>query len=143
MPANYTKKRRIGSIKTDASAHIYGFSQLGDEFVWTSQPASWDVSNAGTIGSAQLVIVNVPAAVSNIAVINAGFVVGGYITIQSVQGYGATSNWNLANNAASQISGGQFRVRTNTAQQIQIMSAAAYANGLFLAAVGWVDTRGK
>ena len=34
LPAAYTLKRRIGSFKTDGSAHIVSFIQSGDEFLW-------------------------------------------------------------------------------------------------------------
>lgn len=34
MPANYTFKRRIGSIMTDGSAHILPFKQVGATFYW-------------------------------------------------------------------------------------------------------------
>lgn len=36
FPAGYTKKRRIGSFETDANAHILGFSQVGDKFMWAT-----------------------------------------------------------------------------------------------------------
>src|SRR6266851_926625 len=35
MPANYTKKRRIGSFKTDGSGNIIAFTQVGDRFRWS------------------------------------------------------------------------------------------------------------
>src|SRR5581483_3995366 len=36
MPASYTKKRRIGSMKTNGSGQWTAFTQNGDEFLWTT-----------------------------------------------------------------------------------------------------------
>jgi hypothetical protein len=44
MPANYTKLRRIGSIRTDASSHILGFVQLGQWIFWKASVV--DVNSA-------------------------------------------------------------------------------------------------
>ena len=33
LPTNYTKSRRVGSVLTDGSANILGFSQVGDDFL--------------------------------------------------------------------------------------------------------------
>src|SRR5712671_5748140 len=38
FPTGYTLKRRIGSFKTDTSAHILGFIQVGDIFRWSAPP---------------------------------------------------------------------------------------------------------
>ena len=35
MPTNYTQKRLIGAVKTDGSANIIGFTQVGDYFRYT------------------------------------------------------------------------------------------------------------
>lgn len=34
IPTGYTSYRRLGSVKTDGSSNIYGFTQFGDEFTW-------------------------------------------------------------------------------------------------------------
>lgn len=39
MPANYTLKRRIGSVRTDATPNIILFRQQGDQFLWDTVPA--------------------------------------------------------------------------------------------------------
>ena len=48
LPTNYTKKRRIGSFKTDGAAHILAFSQLGDEFIWATPVTDVNVTTLGT-----------------------------------------------------------------------------------------------
>jgi len=48
MPTGYTKKRRIGSILTDGSAHIIAFIQVGDRFQWSTPVADVNANNPGT-----------------------------------------------------------------------------------------------
>jgi hypothetical protein len=50
LPTSYTKKRRIGSMKTNSSGQWIKFTQVGDEFLW-DVPVQ-DASNA-TPGTAQ------------------------------------------------------------------------------------------
>src|SRR5260221_7622465 len=52
FPSGYTLKRRIGSFKTDATAHILGFVQHGDEFWWSSPPL--DMTNVACSAPAAL-----------------------------------------------------------------------------------------
>lgn len=47
MPANYTKKRRIGAVKRLSSV-IRPFIQVGGEFFWKSPTADVSVTNLGT-----------------------------------------------------------------------------------------------
>lgn len=61
FPANYTKKRRIGSIKTNGSAQILAFSQVGTTFYWGT--ATLDVNAASISTTAALQTLNVPSGV--------------------------------------------------------------------------------
>jgi hypothetical protein len=80
MPANYTKKRRIDSIKTDPSSHILAFTQIGDRFLWRSAPT--DVPNATPPTTATLQTLSVPPGVSVDALITAQY--GGVSTIVNI-----------------------------------------------------------
>jgi hypothetical protein len=55
LPATYTLKRRIGSFKTDGSAHILAFYQSGDTFLWGTPVL--DVN--GTLGTGARTFYNV------------------------------------------------------------------------------------
>lgn len=61
MPANYTSKRRIGSIKTNGSAQILPFTQIGSVFWWGTATLDVNTSTLGT--SASLQTLNVPTGV--------------------------------------------------------------------------------
>jgi hypothetical protein len=71
LPTSYTKKRRIGSFKTDASSHIRLFTQFGSEFLWKTPVSSVLTSNPGT--TAVLAPLDVPAGVQVFARFALGF----------------------------------------------------------------------
>lgn len=149
MPTNYTKKRRIGSIMTDASAHIWAFTQLGDEFLWidpTLGTASWIFSNAAISTTPTLFGFNVPPGVKVIVIIDA-FVAtsaANNLTLRSPdQTINSTVSVNLTGNTGAIASAGQFRIRSNTSGQINVNGSAAAAGGLYMGNIGWVDNRGK
>src|SRR5262249_26038594 len=55
FPANYTKKRRLGSIKTDGTPNITSFFQNNDTFLWGTIPAA-DFNAAGSTTAASLTV---------------------------------------------------------------------------------------
>ena len=62
MPANYTQKRRIGSLKTDGSSHIVAFLQREDSFFWSTPVA--EASNLSVTSTpANLTLAGVPSGV--------------------------------------------------------------------------------
>jgi hypothetical protein len=140
MPANYTKKRRIDSIKTDPSSHILAFTQIGDRFLWRSAPT--DVPNATPPTTATLQTLSVPPGVSVDALITAQY--GGVSTIVNIALWsplGAQPGANLGTNNIS-AAVGQYCITTNTASQINVVSSSA-TGGLTNITFGWTDTRGN
>ena len=151
LPANYTKRRRIGSICTDSSSHIIPFIQVGDEFLWNRSPAApWEVSDQPIGTTAGFYTVNVPTGIKVIAILNyVGSRPGGMVNIHSGDTLpGATGSWNAnftavvyANN--STWLGGALRLRTNVSAQIGAVASVSQTLGFFLSAQGWVNNRGK
>jgi hypothetical protein len=143
FPPNYNKKRRIGSIKTNASAQIIAFSQVGNEFYWKSI-TTLDQSGASVPASPSVTLfaTNVPTGINVIAIMNVVSV--GSVAVWVVSFDQAISNingWNVT--AASTVFGAaQIRAKTNTSSQIAAAGNVAGAT-LNLVAVGWVDNRGK
>lgn len=157
MPGGYTARRRIGSFKTNGSAQIIAFSQVGDEFLWDAAVVDIDSTNPGT-SAVTRTLNGVPTGIQVIAVGSAG-VYGGTnaiiaylfssldISDQAPQTPGTaalsgftsgttaiTSTWFLTD----------FRIRTNTSGQIRSrihLSGAADHVGVITR--GWIDTRGK
>lgn len=140
MPTGYTKKRRIGSFKTDGSARILGFKQVGDVFYW-NVPVG-DINTATTTQTNATI--SVPPGVSVMALIRAfayqtannGILLDSPLLPANIAGY-----YSLAMIANSQTAG-EFQVLTNTSGQIRIYAAA---NGATFneSTYGWIDTRGR
>lgn len=150
LPTPYTKKRRVGAIRTNGSSQINAFTQFGDEFLWTNPTLGtnlWQVSNATTTANVlNLFTVSIPLGVKVVAIINAATNAGAAanLTVCSPDQTDTSSAWwNLGANASVQISG-QYRVRSNTSSQIGVLGGTiGNYTGLFMAAVGWVDRRGQ
>ena len=152
MPTGYTKKRRIGSILTDASSHILAFSQNGDEFLWVVGITSANNLTIGT--STSLITTAVPLGVK-VAALLRGYIStsnsgGGDILISSPDEANVAANspaGNLTQNAGSTSLGlngfGLLNVRTNASQQVKAVSGQASGNALNLVTYGWLDTRGR
>ena len=147
MPSGYTVKRRIGSLKTDASSHWLSFTQNGDEFTWTQNVL--DVNTASAPTSATLVAlgsvptgVNVGALVSvqliATAAATAAYVFPAYETGATVTG----SPTVYSQVAAQAISGPVSSIRTNTSAQVYYVCGTA-SQTMKIVTWGWIDSRGK
>ena len=153
FPASYTKKRRIGSIKTDATPNIISFFQNGDEFYWSTFPAL-DINAVTPSITAALVTVQTPLGVRTKAFFNAtisfGALVGTGILFSSPDVADAAPSFTASplasisyneQSASTQLAS-QISVWTNASSQVRWR--AVNANGVFyLQTIGWLDYRGK
>lgn len=142
------KFRRIGSFKTDASAHILAFTQVGDEFIWSNDVGDVNVSNLGTV--ATLFALSVPSGLQVWARFRYGFgnpSGAAFVLIQSPDETAVATNSPLGNvtgenaSATNQVDG-DLTVRTNTSQQIRAVANAA-SSVLQISTYGWIDYRGR
>ncbi len=148
MPANYTVKRRIGSGKTDGSAHWTAFVQNGDEFLWSATVTDVNVANLGT--SATSYTLTVPTGIQVWAKFHASFTkvgaVGQTILItaldESDQAPTAVALASLSQVVDSQYAIADFTIRTNTSAQIRARSSVASSN-FNIGTNGWIDRRGR
>jgi hypothetical protein len=147
FPANYTKKRRLGTIKTDATPNIISFSQNGDEFYWSTPLL--DVNT--TVGTTPtLFTLNTPPQIKTNALLR---VTGGSASVGALVLFNSPDETSTNAN----VPGGNFttatavsnagmpatiNIRTNTSQQIR---AAGTVAGMSITVVtyGWIDTRGR
>jgi hypothetical protein len=152
-PTGTTSFRRIGSFKTDGSAHILAFYQYADFFEWKTVPQDIAQNNPGT--SAVLATISVPLGV----IVQAAF--AGSVTntdgtglfvlfsdpaqTDQAPGSGHTDLTESANTtAAAATAAGRFAVWTNTSSQVRYRLNYSSANvGLEINTVGWTDTRGR
>ena len=138
MPATYTLKRRIGSVLTDASAHILAFTQNGDLFQLATEVR--DV-NASTGGNKTL-----PSVPLGIQVQWQGRIDGNASGSQpwGISVLPTTMTWVGSTVISNNTFGASapLSVMTNTSQQVQVTlvnSVGTYD----LWTIGWIDRRGR
>jgi hypothetical protein len=145
MPANYTLKRRIGSVLR-ASAALVAFSQRGDEFLWATPVQDLNAASQPTT-TAQLVTLSVPSGVKVRA--NVQFLLssanfqGALVSSPDSTDIAVTTA--LASHVTvpnGQVSLFRELVRTNTSQQVRIRGSATFAS-VSGVTNGWIDARGK
>lgn len=158
LPTNYTQFRRIGSGRTNGSGQWTKFYQSGDTFWWDTTVFDVGANNPGTAAVTRTLTVPTGVeveAIFNGGVENAGSAVSGGAYFSSLfvsdQGPSATtaplwSSGGLYSNAAGGVRNTytQNRVLTNTSAQIRTRLSASDASiTLYMATLGWVDSRGR
>lgn len=158
MPTGWTARRRLGSARTNGSAQLTRWTQLGDEFLWDAAVVDFDAVNPGT--SAVLRALSVPTGVQVMAIAEFGIVAGttnnnvAWISSpdtsdQAPLATGITTPLGAPISSASAPSGpawmmSERRVRTNTSAQIRTRLAnSGAADRIGGITRGWVDLRGK
>jgi hypothetical protein len=145
LPANYTKQRRIGSMKTDGSGHWIGFTQIGSRFILSASIV--DANGLATSTTPAFVAVSVPPGINAYwhgIVLNspgsAGVRVWVYSPLMNDEAASATEG-NLATTSTNNVLA-QMDVMTNTAQQVKVV-ADSTGNTYSLRTLGWEDARGR
>lgn len=146
MPSGYTYKRRIGSIRTDASGNIMGFVQVKDNFYYKTPFLDVSVTNLGT--SATIYTIGAPAYTTAIINSRISHASGGqfvYVSSPSVDDLAPSSTVSPLSNIYSPSSGvsgfAQLYVYVGVNCQIRARSTATNTT-FYNATVGWIDKRG-
>lgn len=150
LPGGYTLKRRIGSFRTDGSAHILAFVQDGDSFAFKATVLDVNVANptTGAVGYA----LSTPLGVRCQAIIEVGFVstdITGFALITDLAVTDETPGPTHATigsvaGANAEIVAGPFAVFTDTASRVRARcSASSASTNLVIRTRGWIDTRGR
>ena len=145
IPSPYTLFRRVGSVLTDAGSLILGFVQDGDYFQWKVPLLETTSATPGTAAVTQT-LANIPIGVNVRAVLNATNTSAMFAYLSDLGTTDAAPSGTAAplasvGTGAAGSNAGQIIVRTNTSAQIRTRNSANVR--LFLATVGWYDTRGK
>jgi hypothetical protein len=155
MPANYTLKRRIGSILTDSSGDIVLFSQNGDEFLWSEAVLDVDITNPGT--SAVTRTLSVPTGVKVEAIFTAyvkKVASDFHVKFSALDVTDAAASFTAAplssisasksEDSASADVVGEYKIRTNTSAQIRSRAGNSAAGDILrISTAGWIDRRGR
>jgi hypothetical protein len=154
MPTSYTKKRRIGSFKTDGSSHILAFTQTLDTFIMAMPTQEINATNRGT-SAVTRTLLGVPSGVvvegifsgADTVVSTDHYQLLSPLAIAAVTPSSSAFTWYaLANGPGinAVAFGGEFRVLTNTAAQIRSQqSASGASDNLTVLSKGWRDFLGR
>lgn len=151
---DYAQYRRLGSVLTDGSANIIGFTQDGDEFLLNTPENDFNASAPGT--GAVLRALTVPTGIKVEAIVTgyyvddspagAAFVLftspdqSDTVPTQTVHSFGFAATG--ATRASA--SGAHMRIRTNTSGQIRTRVSQSTADHTLVGVThGWIDQRGK
>lgn len=156
MPTNYTKKRRLGAVRTNGSGAILAFSQHGDEFLLAASVLDVSATNPGTTAAARTL--TVPTGVKVQALINFNTINNGAASVLTLiseidrndEAPAYTTAPLKSSGNAMNASGGdnnigdRMRIRTNTSGQVRSrLSASSSDVILLIATFGWIDDRGR
>lgn len=141
MPANYTLSRRIGSMRTDGSAHWIAFSQVGDEFIWVAPIL--DMNAVGALNTGQIVALTVPTGVKVDAVTQ---LTAAFVSITTAFAFwspdGSQGAYQLI--GVSGFNGyATVTLRVNTSAQLAWIASAAGGATISADTTGWLDRRGR
>ena len=147
MPANYTVKRRLGSILTDASSNIIPFTQFNDHFLWKC--AVNDLSGSAPSGGQQFYVVTVPTGVQVFAECLFEVSYNGssdqlfpFAPDMVNQGNTGQTSAALFVQSASQEANAWMSIRTNTNGEIGIYGDIGNCK-LYITTSGWRDPLGR
>ena len=144
LPSGYTLKRRIGSFKTDGSAHILGFIQKGDLFRWVTPLLD------GSAASLTTTYANLALSVPPGVVVEAfGRIATGGSHFLHVRPPGTSDGTPsltatpLADVVGASSGSSSWRSLTNTSQQVQWGAEGSTSTTSYLTTEGWIDRRGR
>lgn len=148
FPSGYTLKRRLGSFRTDGSAHILPFVQIGDEFLWKAMVLD---ANAVTPSTANrtLQTLTVPTGVQvrarvRLQIANAAAAQRGLlVTSPDENDQAVTNQANTLNSSISIVLSTPIIVRTNTSAQVGVRADTSTTFTYSMETFGWFDDRGR
>lgn len=151
LPGAYTLFRRIGAMKTDASAHWIQFIQIGNNFSLLTQAVDATAVSTGTT-SAQTITLSVPTGIVVLAnfsvVLNASGSNSQALYISSLSQTDVAPNISTLTPLSQYtyslnvFSSGIHSTYTNTSAQIRFRFSAADGQ-YYINTTGWIDTRGQ
>lgn len=155
LPSGYTKKCRLGSIKTDGSANIVQFYQVGKRtFLLKDQVLDWDENPFS--GGSQLKQLSIPSgeAATSIGALleftstdtdNVSETVYGLVSSPLVDDNAASAsnnNWfysHLGGNYRNNSSGNGLEIVTDDSARVRIRFSGSGSSNYRIVTRGWVD----
>jgi hypothetical protein len=147
LPTNYTKKRRIGSVRTDWSGtgSIYFFSQVGDRYTWATKTTTLDVTTATSGVIAVTATLSTPNGVQTLALLNLASGNTNCLYVSELAATDETPSFTVAPLSQTGCVGGGIsgstQVMTDTASSIRWRSDVNAA--VRIVTTGYIDRRGQ
>lgn len=150
MPTNYDRKRRIGSMKTDGSAHWIRFTQTGDKFIWYTTVNDYNsivtalpISIALTVPPGLTVEALVRGYFGDSASVNTLGLISSLLDDITMAANSPAGNAQAVTQVVNQAAPfGQIGVLTDTSRQIRAVGSSGTMT-VVVATAGWIDLRGK
>ena len=153
MPSGFTKKRRIGWIRTDGSSLIKPFFQRGDVFLWKTPGLDVNAASlaAGTGGTYALPVPSGLVVQAWVKVQSDGPDAGGYVHSPEMDAqYPAITpsgtpplSFISYTTSSPEKAAGSILVPTDTAASIRVDSNSSWTETVYIGTLGWIDTRGR
>lgn len=147
MPTGYTLKRRIGSFKTDGSAHILAYVQYGDRFLWKAPVV--DQNPATVNATAGLYALSVPTGLAVVALVRMLALGAATFAIYSpnqnsetVGNQAAPANLTAVSGTTGNAAASNYEIVTDTSGRIAAVCNTA-GGQIYMATDGWLDRRGR
>lgn len=149
LPNGYTLARRVGSILTDVSSHIIGFTQSGNDFRWLVQVAN--VTAAPVVNTALLATLSTPLGVKVIANLmifldvnnSSAILITSPDDTDTAPGTSVAGPFTLLVSSALPFANTSLNVRTNTSSQARYRTSATNNTSVGIYTIGWTDDRGR
>lgn len=152
IPAGYTAYRRLGAFKTNGSSQVTPFSQVGNQFYWSTAVSDFSSSVGST--ASQLVTLSVPPSVNVTADIEVMATTSSSTNITYISsplqsdelpvsdgvtepGYTVASGAFVSSRIPSRLT-----IMTNTSGQVRFRNGSTITTTIGIFTYGWIDTRG-
>ena len=152
MPSGYTSRRRIGSIRTNASSQITNFSQIGDVFNWdvpvtdvnAANPGATAVTRAMTVPTGVIVRPIVNWLIHNQTSGNIAFLASSLAQADTAPTTTLAQIVCVGSGASARANAVVQNIPTNTSGQVRTrLSASGASDTLIATTFGWIDPRGQ
>lgn len=147
IPSGYTEYRHIGSVLTDGSSNILGFTQIGETFLWDDPILDVSETNVDH-SSGSTKTLSVPTGYKVEALINVrvedSVTLTAYLSSPDVDNEAPSSSAApLATGTGVTGWGQKVGVLTNTSAQIRVRSGSSSVDSFYIATLGWKWDRGR
>lgn len=147
LPTNYVYKRRIGWIRNDSGGSILQFTQVDDDFTWTTQVLDLDGTLSTTAAAVTLTVPPSSVAKFRSSITSDATGINGVVFSEIAEGNVAPAiSTAIVSLVAvpSASAAGHYSLRVDASSQIERDSPTTDPDDVIrISTYGWTDTRGR